>query len=64
MGLRITVPGECKEEATSHDVARNNATWSIRIYRRTSIEKCYANFRRVDDNHRLASYVEVDEIAW
>jgi hypothetical protein len=62
-GLRITVPGKCKEEAASHDVGRNNVTWSIRIYRRTSIEKCYANFRRVYNNYWLASYVEVDEIA-
>jgi len=63
-GLRITIPGKCKEETASHDVRRNNVTWSICIYRRTSIEECYANFWRVYNHYWLASYVEVDKIAW
>jgi hypothetical protein len=36
--------------------------WSIRIYRRTSIEQRYSYFLGVDNDYRLASRIEVDEI--
>jgi hypothetical protein len=62
--LRITISRKSKQETASHDVGHNDVTWSIWIYRRTSIKKRYANFWRVDNNNRLAGGVEVDEIAW
>jgi len=63
-GLHITISGECKEKAVTHDVGSNNVRWAIRIYRSTSIKKYYASFWRVYNNDRLASCVEVDEITW
>ena len=63
-GLRITIPGECEEEFPTHDVGHNDVTRPIWINRRTSIKKCYANFWRVDNNHWLASSVEVDKTTW
>jgi hypothetical protein len=59
----ITVMGKGEHETTSHNVACNNVTWPIRIYRCASIEQVCSNSVRVKDNDRLTGRVEVDEIA-
>jgi hypothetical protein len=59
----VIVMGQCEEETARHDVACNNVSGAIRIYRCASIEQVCSNFVRVEDNDGLAGRVEVDEIA-
>ena len=54
--------GKSEQETASHDFTRDNVTWPIRIYPRSSIEQVSGHFVRVHDHYVLTSCVEVDEI--
>ena len=58
----VTEMGQSEQEAATHDVARYNVTWPIRIYHRASIKQVSGHFVGVYDHYVLTSCVEVDEI--
>jgi hypothetical protein len=54
--------GQCEHETTTHDVARYNVLWPIRVYSGASIEQISSYFVRVQDDNWLTGYIEIDEI--
>ena len=60
--LHVIEMRQCKQEATSHDVARYNVLWPIRVYPGASIEEFSSYFLRVQDDNWLTGYIEIDEI--
>jgi hypothetical protein len=56
--------GQCEQETTGHDFARDNVMGPIGIYPSTSIEEVSSDFVRVEDDYWLTSYIQVDEITW
>jgi hypothetical protein len=56
--------GQYEQETTSHDIASYNVLWPIRVYPGASIEQFSGYFARVQDDNRLTSCIEIDEITF
>jgi len=58
----IVIPSEYDEETAGHYVGSDNIRRSIRVYPSTSVEQVSGNLLRVEDDHRLASSIEVYDV--
>jgi hypothetical protein len=58
----IIISSEDDEETAGHYVGCDNIGRSIRVYPSTSIEQVGGNLLRVENDHRLASSIEVYDV--
>jgi len=58
----IVIPSEYDEETAGHYIGCDNVRRSIRVYPSTSVEQVSGDLLGVENDHRLASSVEVYDV--